>query len=306
MQTKIAERYFFFTLLLATFVFTFLIFRPFWVVLVLGVSFSIVLYPLYEKLKKSMANWVASLLTVSLFAVALCGPLLGIGVLIFNQSQDLYHSIGGDGHIGPFLESLGENVNKLLPEGVGFDIEQKASEFIEYTTGQITDIFSATLSAFFSFVLMLLIIFYFLKDGVNWKRAVIVLSPLSDRDDEKIISRLSKSINVVIKGSLLIALIQGFVMGMGLFIFGVPNAALWGVVAAVCSLIPTVGTALVSVPAVIYLFVTDQTGFAIGLLAWAIFAVGLIDNFLRPYIVGEKINIPPLLILFSVLGGISF
>src|SRR6185503_19865764 len=89
MQTKVMEKYFFFGLLLATLIFSFLIFRPFWIVMILGMSFAIVLYPLYEwLLQKRVPRTPASFLTVLFFVVVLCGPLIGIGALIFNQSQD--------------------------------------------------------------------------------------------------------------------------------------------------------------------------------------------------------------------------
>src|SRR6185369_11223156 len=117
------------------------------------------------------------------------------------------------------------------------------------------------------------------------------------------ISRLSQAINGVIKGSLLIALIQGALLGFGLWIFGIENSALWGVVAAITSLIPTLGTSLVSIPAIVFLFVTGETTSAIGLLIWAAVMVGMIDNFLGPIIVSKKINVSSLFILFSVLGG---
>jgi len=94
MQTKIIERYFFFGLLLATFVFAFLIFRPFWVVFVLGTAFSIVLYPIYKWFrKKKLPEWLSSLVTVLLFIVVLCGPLLGISAVVFNQSEDVYYRV---------------------------------------------------------------------------------------------------------------------------------------------------------------------------------------------------------------------
>jgi len=169
----------------------------------------------------------------------------------------------------------------------------------------IASIFSSTISAFFSFLLMLLIIFYFLKDGAQWRRAIVVLSPLSDRDDEKIIMRLRQAINSVIKGSFFIALVQGVLMGIGLWIFGIPNSALWGIVAAVASLLPTIGTALVSVPAIVFLFIAGNAAPAIGLLIWSVIMVGMVDNFLSPLIISEKTNVPPLLILFAVLGGLS-
>jgi len=306
MQTKIFEKYFFFGLLFATLLFTFLIFRPFWMVLMLGISFSIVLYPIYEWLnKRHLPSWLSSLLTVLLFAIVLCGPILGIGAMVFNQSQHVYQQVAGNGDIGLFLDSVDRAINKILPNSVTFNTKDKVANFVSYVSSNITNIFSATISAFFSFILILLIIFYFLKDGLKWKKAIIVLSPLGDRDDEKIMARLAFSVNAVIRGYLLIALIQGILMGFGLWIFNIANPALWGVVAAIMSLIPTFGTALISVPAIIFLFVTGNTTSAIGLLIWSVVVVGMIDNFLSPFIVGKKINIPPLLILFSILGGIS-
>jgi predicted PurR-regulated permease PerM len=307
MQTKIIEKYFFFALLLGTLVFTFLIFLPFWVIIVLGISFSIVLYPIHEWLtKKRVPHALSSLVTVILFTIILCGPLLGIGVLVFNQSQDVYQKVL-DSNVNtlPYLENIESRVNNLLPIGVDFDINQKATEFVSYVSSHITNIFSTTISAFFSFILMLLIIFYLLKDGARWRESLILLSPLGRENDERILGRLTLAVNGVVKGSLLIALAQGVLLGLGFWIFGVPNGALWGVVAAVLSFIPTFGTALVSVPAIIFLFATGNTAAAVGLLAWAVVIVGLVDNFLGPLVVGRKINIPSILILFSVLGGIS-
>ena len=306
MQTKIIERYFFFGLLLTTFVFAFFIFRPFWIVLILGLSFSIVLYPIYEWLnKRKLPNWLASLLTVFFFLIVLCGPLLGIGAMVFNQSREVYRIVIDNGNARPFLDSIENKINKILPEGIVFDINKKTTDFISYISNNIASVFTTTISAFFSFLLMLLIIFYFLKDGAQWRKAIIILSPLGDKDYEKIISRLTQAINGVIKGSLLIALIQGVLLGFGLWLFGISNGALWGVVAAITSLIPTLGTSLVSIPAIISLFVTGNTVSAIGLLIWSVVMVGMIDNFLGPLIVGKKVNISSLLILFSVLGGIS-
>jgi predicted PurR-regulated permease PerM len=306
MQTKVAEKYFFFGLLLVTFLFTFMIFRPFWIVLVLGVSFSIVLFPVYEWFhKKHLPNWLSAFITLALFVVLLCGPLLSIGTVVFKQSQNVYRVVTDNGDTRPFLNSIEIKINKVLPEGMHFDVNERTKDFVAYVSNNIASIFTATISAFFSFALVLLIIFYVLKDGARWKRAIIVLSPLGDQDDEKIIKRLAQAVNGVIKGSLFIALVQGVLLGLGLWMFGVPNAALWGVVAAITSLIPTLGTSLVSLPAVLFLFATGQTTGAVGLLIWSIVMVGMIDNFLGPLVVSKKMNIPSLFILFSVLGGIS-
>lgn len=252
-----------------------------------------------------MPSWLASILTVILFTIIVCGPLLGIGMLISSESQDLYHIVVNTGNIGSFFDSLGNTVNNFLPEGINFDMQAKMSDFISYISGQIANIFGSVLAAFLSFILMLLMMFYFLKDGEKWRKAMIILSPLGDKDDEKIITSITHSVNAVIRGFLFIAVIQGVLMGLGLFLFGIPNAALWGVVASIVSLLPTIGTSLVSIPAILFLFSTGHPTNAIGLLIWSAIAVGMIDNLLSPVIVGSKINIPPLLILFSILGGVS-
>ncbi|MBP6060894.1 MAG: AI-2E family transporter [Candidatus Pacebacteria bacterium] len=306
METKIIEKYFFFGLLTATFIFTFLIFRPFWVVLVLGASFSIVLYPVFEWFTKMrLPNYLASFFAIILFTLVLCGPILGIGALVFKQTKNIYSSVIERQNTYPIMDSINTSVNNILPEGITFDMNQKAADFISFLSNNVANIFTSTVSAFFSFILMLLIIFFFLKDGAKWKRAIIILSPLSDKNDEKIIERLKIAVNSVMMGNLFIALIQGLLMGLGLWIFNVPNPAVWGLVAAVASFIPTIGTSLISIPAMIFLFSSGHTSSAIGLLVWAGVVVGLVDNFLSPIIIGEKINVPPLLILFSVLGGMS-
>lgn len=306
MQTKIIERYFFFGLLSATLIFTFFIFSPFWIVLILGASFAVILYPVYEWIKKGkLPDWLSAILTVLFFIVIVCGPLFGIAIMVFDQSQNLYHLITDNGNTGPFLNSINNLIQKIMPTGVSFDVNQKASEFISFISGNIASVFSYTVSTFLSFVLVLLSIFYFLKDGSHWKKALIILSPLSDDDDEKIINKLSHSVNGVIKGTLLIALIQGILMGVGLTIFGVPNPALWGLVTMFTALVPTIGTSLVSIPAIIFLFITGDITNAIGFLVWSLILVGTIDNLLNPIVLGHRIELPPILILFSVLGGIS-
>jgi predicted PurR-regulated permease PerM len=94
-------------------------------------------------------------------------------------------------------------------------------------------------------------------------------------------------------------------MALGLWIFDVPNPALWAVIAAITSMIPTIGTSLVSIPAIIFLFLTGQNVHAVGLIVWSVVVVGLVDNFLNPIVVGKKLDLPPIVILFAVLGGVA-
>jgi len=306
MDKKIIERYFFFGLLLAVLAFAFFIFRPFWIILVLGASLSVVLYPIYKWFRKGkLPDWFSSLLTVLLFIIILCGPLLGIGLIVFKQAQHVYSSVVYSGNTGPLINSVQVKINQLLPQGVAFDINQKISSVIYFLFNNLANVFNSTVSAIISFILIIFSIFYFLKDGEKWKKALLALSPISEKNSGQITTKLSHSINGILRGYLLIALIQGILVSMGFIIFGIPNPALWGVLAGIASLLPPTGTALITIPAIIFLFITGHTIPAIGLLLWSAVLVGTVDNVLNPLLVSKKIEIPPFLILFSVLGGIS-
>jgi predicted PurR-regulated permease PerM len=305
MQTKIIERYFFFILLFITFIFSFFIFRPFWIVLVLSISFSIVFYPLYVWFNKKLPNGLSAFLTVFLFAIIVLGLLFGLGVIILNQSQSLYGLFSNNENNFSFIDSINNSISKILPQGISFNLYEKISGIISLITNNIASIFTSTLSALFSFFLIFLSMFFFLKDNALWKKAIKIISPLSDADDEKITNKLSLAVNGILKGYLFISFIQGILVSIGFAIFGVPNPALWGLVAMITALIPTIGSGLVTIPAIIFLFATGNIVSAIGLAIWGIALVGTIDNILNPVIVGNKIDLHPILILFSVLGGIS-
>jgi predicted PurR-regulated permease PerM len=152
----------------------------------------------------------------------------------------------------------------------------------------------------------LLAFYYFLRDGHRLKELFIIFSPLSDKYDNEIVNRVVTAVKAVVGGSLIVAVLQGIAAGVGLWIFGVPAPAIWGSVSIIAALVPTVGTALVMIPAVGYLFILGQTLPAVGLLLWALIVVNLIDNFLRPKLMAKGINVHSLAILLSVLGGIAF
>lgn len=305
MQTKIVERYFFFSLLLGTLAFTFLIFKPFLPLLIISASFAVVLYPIYKYLQsKKIPDSLSSLATVVLFIILICGPVFGIGVLVFDQSKNLYETISSTGGASIYFHNIENAINQYVPNDFAFSINDKIGELATFVSRNVAQIFTSTLTTLFSFFLVIVSLFFFLKDGRRWRKALVMLSPLRNEDDEKILNKLSLSINGIIKGYLLIAIIQGLLMGFGMAFFGVPNAALWGVIASIGSLIPTVGTALVSVPATIFLFATGNTTGGIGMAIWAFMIVGWVDNLLNPIIISSKINIPQILVLFSVLGGL--
>ncbi|MFA5773128.1 MAG: AI-2E family transporter [Candidatus Paceibacterota bacterium] len=308
MQITSTEKYFLFVLLLITVVITLLIFYPFLAMLVLATAFAVVLNPIYLWIKKHLVKniaWLASLLTVIIFLVFLCVPLFFIGKAVFNQTQDLYLNVISSGNSSHFIESINSSINKLLPEGFSFDIHSKITQLVSSLSNNLTKFFSSTINSIVMFVLMIFTLFYLLKDGEKWEKGFMKILPLRDNNTSEILTNLKKSINRIFKGSFIIAIAQGILAWIGFTVFGVPNAIIWAIVAAIASFIPTIGTSVVTVPAILFLFFTGMQLQALGLLIWSIIIVGTIDNILSPYIISKDTEIPSLFILFAILGAVS-
>lgn len=307
MEPKIAKHLVYFGLFLVAIVFGVLLLWPFIIVIILSAALAVVFYPVHRWfLRKITRNngWLAAILTILTFLVLVCGPLALIGASVFHQAQDIYVSLAEKTSTSVLIERVNGTIERYFPWS-DFQIEDRALNLASSITSRLGDIVTFVFSTLFSLFLMILAMFYFLKDGPRWRGSIVKNSPLSDESTHRILTKLSQAVDGVIKGYLLIAVIQGVLLGLGLWLFGIPNPALWGVFAGIASLIPTIGTALVSVPAVVFLFSVGNTGQAIGLAVWSAFLVGVIDNLLSPVIVGRKIDIHPMFILFSVLGGIA-
>jgi predicted PurR-regulated permease PerM len=276
---------------------------------ILAAAFAVVLNPAYAWIKKKVTRgvpWIASVITVTLFLLCLCVPLFFIGTTVISQTQDLYQNFTENGGASSAsINSIDTYIDNILPDGFTFDTHAKINDLILFISNNLTSFFASTFNTIIMFILMVLSIFYILKDGSHWRKTLIHIIPLSKHNIEEILSKLSTAINRILKGSFFIAIVQGLLTGIGFTIFGVPNPALWGVVAGMASFVPTIGTSLVSVPAMIFLFVTGMEAQAIGLLVWSMVLVGTIDNLLTPYVISKNTEIPSLFILFSILGGIS-
>lgn len=308
MQITSTEKYFLFVLLLITVIITLLIFRPFLAMLVLAAAFAVVLNPVYLWIKKHLVkniSWLASILTVILFLIGLCVPLFFVGKTVFIQTQDLYYNMISSGDSNRFIASIDSSINKLLPEGFSFNVHAKITELISSLSNNLAQFFSSTLNSIVMFVLMIFTLFYLLKDGEKWEKTFIKILPLSDKNTSEILTNLKQSINRIFKGSFIIAIAQGLLAWIGFMIFGIPHAIIWAIVAGVASFIPTIGTSVVSIPAVLFLFFTGMQLQALGLLIWSMILVGTIDNILSPYIISRDTEIPTLFILFAILGGVS-
>ncbi len=308
MQTISNEKNFLYILLVVAIILTGAVFWPFLAIIILAIAFAVVLNPIHKWINRHITrniSWLASLITVLLFLIVLCIPVFFVGKVVIGQIQDIYHNIVASGDSGTFIQTINTSINKMMPNGFTFNTYEKITQIASSLSNNIANFFASTFKTIIMFVLMLLTIFYLLKDGHQWKKSLILLFPISEKNTNEIMQKMKSAINRILKGSFLIAIIQGILMTIGLTIFGVPDAIVWGVAAGMASFIPTIGTSVVSIPAILFLFFTGMRLQALGLLLWSILAVGGIDNLLSPYIISKNTEISSLFMLFSILGGVA-
>ncbi len=310
MQKK-TELYFLLGLLIVIAVLTFFIYKPFIYVLFLAVVVATIFQPIYKKALKISKNKasLASLLSTLFVLLIVIIPVSLIATQILRESTSLYSYIL-EGNATIFSEGAHQSISKLknsLPilQNLDLDLNKYAEQFLNWLLPYWGSLFSNLIKITTGTFIFLIALYYMFKDGEKLKLAIREMSPLKDSYDNTIFKKMENAINSIIKGSLIIAIIQGFVTSIGFLIFVVPSAFLWGTIASITALIPSVGTSLVVVPAIIYLFFSGSLLPAIGLAIWGFFAVGLIDNFLGPKLVERGIKTHPFLILLSVLGGLS-
>ncbi len=299
----------FLVLLAIVFVLVLFIFKPFVNIVALAVILAILFHPVYKWLNgKTNRPAVAAGLTVLIILLLIAIPIWFFGQVIFNEIVSLYERYRNGGFVidkSQIISTLPDQLQTVV-QSVSTDINSYIGRF----SSQAFASFSAIVSNIASFVIatfmLFFIVYYLLRDGSKIKEVIKDISPISSENENKLIDRIITAVNGVVKGSFLVALAQGVVATVGFLIFGVPEAFLWGLFTVVAALVPTVGTSLSLIPAVIYLFVTGHTGQAIGLIIWGAAAVGLVDNFLGPKLVGRSAKLHPVLVLLSVIGGIQF
>lgn len=319
---------FYISLLLVVIVLTTLIFWPFLIVLLLSAVLAIILDPVQKTLLPKLKSKGLTAVVTMLLLIALVGaPLWFLGNQIVTEAQNLYAHLSGPtqtidaqglvheesapdiaGTADLATQKVESFVQNYIP-GFKLDTRQYLAGFSSWVVNRLGGLFSGTLDLGLKFFLFLIALFYFLRDGEQFKRNWKTISPFTDDKDKKIERAISNSVRSVLLGSVVVAIVQGILSSIGFLIFGVPNAILWGTVAGLAALIPGLGTGIVSLPIVIYLFFygTGLGGFAwLGQLIWSVVFVGLVDNVLAPFVINKGINIHPLLILFSILGGLQF
>jgi predicted PurR-regulated permease PerM len=311
------ERAFFVALLLAVTLAFFWLIRGFMQPIFWAVALGIVIYPLHARLvrrlhdRKSLA---ASLSVVAVVIVVIL-PLIGLGAAVASEGAALYQRLESGG-LG--VASIYSRVRESTPaiagviDRIGVDpgrleeqIQSVGIAASRYIAERAVAIGQGTLRGTIFFFLMLYLLFFFLRDGPRILDALIRALPLGDQRERHLLERFAEVSRATIKGTLVVGIVQGLIGGVAFAVLGIGAPVLWGTVMALLSILPAVGTALVWLPAAIFLIVNDSIFGGIALILVGVLVIGSVDNVLRPILVGRDTRMPDYLILLATLGGLA-
>jgi predicted PurR-regulated permease PerM len=295
--------------------------QPLASVLAWALLFAFLLYPLQKRVTRWLggrANGSAVLLTFAMLLV-LVGPLAALGVAFVRQAaslvdrlQENYGALSEVGQgslqsipfIGPAIAWIERNTI-LTSEQLRDWLISGSRSLLEHVGTVGSSIFVGAVGTVVGFVMMLFLMFFFLRDGAGMQSRLTALVPMPLARKQQLIAYLASVTRAVVFGTLLTGLLQGALVGIGFGIVHLPSPLVFAVIAALLSLLPIGGTALVWVPAALYLLAQGRYGAAIFLTIWGALLVGLMDNLLRPLLISGRAEIPTLAVFLGVVGGLS-
>ncbi len=282
-----------------------------------AVILTVLFHQTFDKLKirlKGRENLAAGL-TLLLIILIVIIPILFIGSSLVSESIFYYEKVNSGeidlkGKIDEIRNSIPMSIGVL--EGYGLDLD-KAKEGLndlitngsQMAAGQALKITQNFFNFFLQFGVMLYVLFFLLRDGKQLIQNIIWVLPIGDEKELALIRRFESVARATVKGSLLVATLQGIIGGILFWAVGIPAAMLWGVVMMFLSLLP-IGSTIIWLPAAIILFFQGEIGRAVVIVIVGALVIGLADNILRPRLVGQDTKMPDYLILISTLGGISW
>jgi predicted PurR-regulated permease PerM len=287
----------------------FFVFAPFFAVLSLAAVSAVLLNWPYEKLTRLFGGWksMAAALTVILLLVFIIVPLFFLGVQIFHEAQNLYAATNGNGpHYVQVIQNVIERPFQRLFPGFAFNVQTYVGNILVIISNNLESLIYKTFFVVFETFLMLLALFFFLRDGRDLLASFARVSPFGKELTDEILNKMYQTINSVMKGTLVNALIRWACISIAFYVFGIPNAILWGCLGGIVGAIPGLGTPFAFIPAVAYLYLQGNIVAAAGIAAFGIAIIILVDNMLTSYFFGKGLAVAPIFILFSIFGGIIF
>lgn len=306
---KIKNRFFF--LLIGIFSVLFLyILQPFFYPLFWAAVIAILVFPYYEHVARLIhSRSLAAILMVLSVLILIILPVILVGFLVVTETVNLYASVKNttfaiqpiaDIFSGTFIDPYLVQI-KILWQQYANEVTQSVGSFIVDGFKTITQNTITFLGMLF---LCLYSLFFLLKDGRKILKRMMELSPLGDKYDRALYDKFSETVVATLQSTLFLGIIQGSIGGLLFYITGVPGALVWGVVMVALSIIPAAGSFLVWIPAALIQLAIGNIWQGITILAVGLGIISVIDNLLRPLLVGKEMEMHPIIVLFSTLGGL--
>jgi predicted PurR-regulated permease PerM len=292
---------------------------PFYGAVFWGTILAIIFAPLHRRLLARMGKRrnLAALITLLLCVLIAILPVIVITGSLVQEGSALYQQIkSGDLNFGLYFE----RVMNALPPSVHatldrFDLadirslQQKLSNAAvqgsQFLATQAFSIGQDTFQFIISFGIMLYLLFFLLRDGPSLSRSISRAVPLSEAYKQHLTRKFTTVIRATVKGNVAVAATQGLLGGLAFWFLGIQGSLLWGVLMGFLSLLPAVGAALIWVPVAVYFLVTGATWEGVGLIAFCVVVIGMVDNIMRPILVGKDTKMPDYVVLISTLGGMA-
>ncbi|MPS92303.1 AI-2E family transporter [Comamonas sp.] len=284
-----------------------------------GVVFAIVFAPLHRKLLMRMPNrpTLAALATLLISLVMVILPLSLIGLSLIKETAAIYDQVNsGNLSAGNYVEQVFNALPSWLTPwmeklhlGTLEEIQTKLSNIAlqasKLAATKAVGLGQNTLGFVVGFGVMLYLIFFLLRDGKELVARIWAATPLAAEHKRELAIKFITVIRATVKGNLAVAAAQGALGGLIFWILGIQGAILWAVVMAFLSLLPAVGAGLVWGPVAIYFLATGAITKGLVLATYGVLVIGLVDNVLRPLLVGKDTKMPDYVVLISTLGGMA-
>lgn len=292
---------------------------PYYGAIFWGAVLAISFMPLHRRLRARLGTrpGLSAFLTVLLCLLLVILPVTLLAGSLLQEGSNLYKRVeSGDLNLGAYFEQI---VSALPPsihnalEQFGltdlFSIQEKVSagalQGSKFLASQAVNIGQNTFQFLIGLGIMLYLLFFLLRDGPQLARTIFHVIPLSGEHKQMLIHKFVTVVRATLKGNIVVAATQGALGGLIFWILGIEGALLWAVIMAVLSLLPAVGAAIIWLPVAIYFLVTGEIWIGIVLIAYGILVIGLVDNILRPLLVGKDTKMPDYVVLISTIGGLT-
>lgn len=295
----------------------YLLFRPYAGPVLLAVVIAVVFHPLHSYFRRRFKSPGSSALVSTLITLAVTVvPLVFLGVAISNELAGVYQSLaarsaGRGGITSYFLQGMEEVISwigRLIPMPA-LDVRAMVMRRVGELSGSLVQLGAGLLGNVFSFVantvIASLVLFFLFRDGETGLRYLASVLPLPKDRAEELQHRISSTLVANFYGGVAVGGVQGTLTALAFWVLGLGSPILWGLVTAVFSFVPVVGSAAVWAPAGVILLFTGHIVKGIVLLAWGAGVVGLADNVIRPWIISGRTQLNTVFVLLSLLGGVQ-